>query len=83
MDDPVTVEEVHAREDLPHDVFDSLRGQAGRGALLYVEIEILVDMLEHEVEHHLPVHPLAVADIEQPDVRLFYYGGQVRVGEGR
>ena len=73
MDDPVTVEEVHAREDLPHDVFDSLRSQAGWGTLLYVEIQILVDMLEHEVEHHLPVHPLAVADVEQPEVRLIYW----------
>ena len=63
----MTVEEVHAREDLPHDVFDSLRSQAGRWTLLYVEVQILVDMLEDEVENHLPVHPLAVADVEQPE----------------
>ena len=72
MDDPVTVEGVHAREDLPHDVFDSVRGETGWGTLLYVGVEILVDVLEDEVENHLPVHPLAVADVEQPEVRVIY-----------
>ena len=72
MDDSVTVEEVNTGEDLPHDVFDSLRSQTGWGTLLYVEVEILVDVLEDEVENHLPVHPLAVADVEQPEVRVIY-----------
>ena len=26
----------------------------------------LVNMLEDEVENHLPVHPLTVADVEEP-----------------
>ena len=73
MDDPVTVEEVHAREDLPHDVFDSLRSQPRGRTLLYVEIEILVHVLEHEVENHLTVHPLSVADIQQSEVREIYW----------
>ena len=73
MDDPVTVEEVNTGEDLPHDVFDSLRSQTGWGTLLYVEVEILVDVLEDEVENHLAVPrvPLPMADVHQAhDVRV-------------
>ena len=32
-------------------------------------------MLEDEVENHLPVHPLAVADVQQSEVRLIYSCG--------
>ena len=64
---PVAVEEVHPREDLPHDVLDPVLGEAGRGALLYVEVEVLVNVLEHQEQVHLPaeLHALAVADVQQ------------------
>ena len=67
MNDPVAVEEIHSGQDLPHDVLDPVLGEAGRGALLYVEVEVLVDMLEHQEQVHLPaeLHALAVADVQQ------------------
>ena len=70
MDDPVAVKEVHPGEDLPHDVLDPLGSEAGWRTLLNVEVEVLVDMLEHEVENHLPVQALTVTDVQQPGMSL-------------
>ena len=72
MDDPVAVEKIHPGENLPHDVLDPLRSEARRRTLLDVEVEVLVDMLEHEVQHHLAVQPLAVTDVQQSARRLIY-----------
>ena len=62
----MTMKKINPGQNLPHNVLYPLRGQARRRALLDVKVEVLVDVLEHQVEHHLPVHPLAVADIQQP-----------------
>ena len=41
----VAVEEVHAGEDLPHDVLDPVRVQARGRASLYVQVQVL-NMIE-------------------------------------
>ena len=72
----MAVEEVHPGQDLPHDVLDPLGGEAGRGTLLDVEVEVLVDMLEDEVEDHLPVQALAVTDVQQSGKIVVRRGGE-------
>ena len=44
---------------------DPILPQPRRGALLEVGGEVLVDVLEHEVQRHLPLAAGAVADVKQ------------------
>ena len=49
---------------------DPIWPQPGRRALLEVCGEVLVDVLEHEVQRHLPLAAGAVADVKQSEIRM-------------
>ena len=67
MNYSMAVKEVDPGQYLPHNVLDPLRCEAGRRTLLNVEVEVLVHVLEHQEQVHLPphLHPLAVTNIQQ------------------
>ena len=48
---------------------DPIWREAGRRALLEVCGQVLVDVLEDEVQRHLPLAAGAVADVKQSEIR--------------
>ena len=71
MNYSMAVKEVYPGQYLPHNVLDPLRCEARRRTLLNVEVEVLVHVLEHQEQVHLPphLHPLAVTNIQQSGSR--------------
>ena len=67
MNYSMAVKEVNPGQYLPHNVLDPLRCEAGWRTLLNIEVEVLVHVLEHQEQVHLPaeLHALAVADVQQ------------------
>ena len=49
---------------------DPIWREAGRRALLEVCGQVLVDVLEDEVQRHLPLAAGAVADVKQSEIRM-------------
>ena len=66
VDDPVAMKEVHPAEDLPHEVPGLLQRDPGLRDAREILVEVLVHVLEHEVERHLPLPPGPVTDVHQP-----------------